>query len=151
MACRKFQQGNGRYFRGLDGEMAVAARKGQTGEARCRDGNACFHWLFATRRGVARGCVRQWKAIAAVLAHNGTMLLIFAAGLTGPFRFGLNRHNFATGMLRRSLKADEVGNRRLRRRQKLANRNRPGALRTKLKACRTVGQTLALFPYLRSD
>jgi hypothetical protein len=25
------------------------------------------------------------------------MLLIFAAGLTGLFRFGLNRHNFATG------------------------------------------------------
>src|SRR5258708_2284843 len=83
------------------------------------------------------------KSTSAAPVHDGTNLLIFTAGLTGPFRFvstvTIMQHAIRLSAL--DLR-DRYRSQRGNPTAKAEGITAPGA-------CQRVGQTLALFPYLR--
>jgi hypothetical protein len=108
---------------------------------------------------VSIGFLRQFAATLAAepgtrfdaseRSYDRMILLTFAACLTRRFRFALDRHNFATDLSPLRLKRDinPPPTRIMPGKAEVAEEKRRGRLQAA--ACLRVGQTLALFHYLR--
>jgi hypothetical protein len=80
---------------------------GAIGGRRCRErrlfperhrryGYACFDWYFCDHLTQRDRASRLSLSMSAALAVVGMTLLIFTSGQMQQFRFGLNRHKYAT-------------------------------------------------------
>jgi hypothetical protein len=68
----------------------------QISEKGRRYGYAGFDWGFCDELTQSEGASRLFESVSAWALHLWMMLLIFTAGPMRRFRFGLNRHKYAT-------------------------------------------------------